>query len=92
LVSQVINTVTAIVDHLPQDAFEEAPPSPPSLSAHDSSDSLHELPPLPPPANARESRRIHITREIIETERKYVEGLEVMQVSPQLLLRRTVPS
>ncbi|KAF5326206.1 hypothetical protein D9611_000439 [Ephemerocybe angulata] len=77
---KVINTVTAIVEHLPPDAFEETPPSPPSLSAHDSSDSLHDtLPPLPPPANARESRRIHITREIIETERKYVEGLEIMQ-------------
>ncbi|KAJ2930290.1 hypothetical protein H1R20_g6811, partial [Candolleomyces eurysporus] len=76
---KVINTVTAIVDYLPADAFEEAPPSPPTLSAHDSSDSLHDTLPPPPPTNARESRRIYITKEIIETERKYVEGLEIMQ-------------
>lgn len=80
--------MTAIVDYLPADAFEEAPPSPPTLSARDSSDSLHDTLPPPPPTNARESRRIYITKEIIETERKYVEGLEIMQVRS---LRRFFP-
>ncbi|EFI28234.1 rho guanine nucleotide exchange factor scd1 [Coprinopsis cinerea okayama7 len=79
---KVINSVTAIVEYLPEDVFEQAPTSPPTLSAHESSDSLHHdsLPAGPaPPTNAREARRIHITREILETERKYVEGLEIMQ-------------
>ncbi|TFK20949.1 hypothetical protein FA15DRAFT_682330 [Coprinopsis marcescibilis] len=80
---KVINTVTAIVEYLPEDVFEQPPRTPPTLSAHESSDSLdHDsLPggPPPPPVNAREARRKHITREILETERKYVEGLEIMQ-------------
>jgi len=75
---QVINTVTAIVDHLQPDVFEESPPSPPTLSSHDSSDSLLEA--LPPQPNGKEAARNNIVREIVETERKFVQDLEIMQV------------
>nr|QNB56520.1 rho guanine nucleotide exchange factor scd1 [Hypsizygus marmoreus] len=76
---KVINTVTAIVDHLPPDAFEESQSSDPSLiSSHDSYDSASE-PSTQPPANAQESARNNIIREMVETERKYVQDLEVMQ-------------
>ena len=34
-----------------------------------------------PPANAQENARNNIIREIVETERKYVQDLEHMQVS-----------
>ncbi|PFH53744.1 hypothetical protein AMATHDRAFT_975 [Amanita thiersii Skay4041] len=74
---KVVNTVTAIVNHLPSDAFEEPPPSTPSLSAHDSLDSIAET--VGSPANAQDAARNNIVREIVETERKYVQDLEVMQ-------------
>lgn len=73
---KVINTVTAIVDHLQPDVFEESPPSPPTLSSHDSSDSL--LDALPQP-NGKEAARNNIVREMVETERKFVQDLEIMQ-------------
>ena len=72
-----MHTVTAIVNHLPEYAFEELPPSTPSLSSHGSLDSI---PDSIPPANAQDSARQNIIREIVETERKYVQDLEVMQV------------
>ena len=75
---QVINTVTAIVDHLQPDVFEESPPSPPTLSSHASADSL--LDALPPQPNGKEAARNNIVREIVETERKFVQDLEIMQV------------
>jgi cell division control protein 24 len=77
---QVINTVTAIVKHLPADAFELSPPSPTAISSHDSVDSLAGETTAVPPANAQESARNNIIREMVETERKYVQDLEVMQV------------
>jgi cell division control protein 24 len=76
---KVINTVTTIVDKLPPDLFEAAPTSPPSLSAHESTDSLSESF-ASTPVNAQEVARNNIIREIVETERKYVQDLEVMQV------------
>lgn len=80
---QVINTVTAIVDHLSQDAFEASPSSPPSVTSYESPDSIvtdvaSSAP--PPPADAREAARNNIVREMVETERKYVADLEIMQV------------
>ena len=36
---------------------------------------------MQPPASAKENARNNITREIVETERKYVQELEHMQVS-----------
>ncbi|TFK74074.1 hypothetical protein BDN72DRAFT_760546 [Pluteus cervinus] len=74
---KVINTVTAIVDHLSPDAFDNSPPSP-SLLTNDSYESLPSEAPLPP-ASAQESARNNIIREMVETERKYVQDLEVMQ-------------
>ncbi|KAG6889224.1 hypothetical protein C0992_005968 [Termitomyces sp. T32_za158] len=74
---KVINTVTAIVDHLPPDAFE--PPSPTASSHPDDSydSSASESPTVP--ANAQETARNNIIREMVETERKYVQDLEIMQ-------------
>ena len=84
----MINTVTAIVDHLPPDAFDVSPPSPPSVvSSHDSLDSLGGESSAIPPANAQESARNNIIREMVETERKYVQDLEVMQVSSHISSR-----
>jgi cell division control protein 24 len=80
--SQVINTVTAIVKHLPPDAFDVSPPSPTTIPSHDSLDSISGEPTAVPPANAQESARNNIIREMVETERKYVQDLEVMQVRP----------
>ncbi|KAF8658263.1 hypothetical protein AX16_002039 [Volvariella volvacea WC 439] len=74
---KVVNTVTAIVEHLPEDAFDNSPPSP-TLGSHDSMDTLVGEVPLPP-ATAQEAARNNIVREMVETERKYVQDLEVMQ-------------
>lgn len=78
---QVIKTVTAIVDHLPPDAFEPEAPSTPFMSSQDSFDNFSSNPTVPtPPANAQETARNNIVREIVETERKYVQDLEILQV------------
>ncbi|KAI5120645.1 hypothetical protein M0805_007982 [Coniferiporia weirii] len=80
---KAVNCVTRLVDRLPDDCFQEAPPmSPPSLIAsQDSSDSLvnPDSPTQPGPVNAQENARNNIIREIVETERKYVQDLEHMQ-------------
>jgi cell division control protein 24 len=83
VIVKVVNTVTHIVDRLPLDVFEEAaPPSPPSaFSPHDSFDSTGpDIPAIPTPANGPDTERNNIIRELVETERKYVQDLEVMQV------------
>ena len=81
---KVVNCVTRLVDRLPEECFQEAPPmSPPSqLPSHESTDSLinPDSPMQPQPASAKENARNNITREIVETERKYVQELEHMQV------------
>jgi cell division control protein 24 len=82
-VDQVVNTVTHIVDRLPPDVFEEVtPPSPPSsFSTHESFDTTgFDIPAIPTPSNGPEAERSNIIRELMETERKYVQDLEVMQV------------
>lgn len=81
-VLQVIKTVSAIVKYLPPSAFDESPPSPPYMSTHDSHDSFTDSNSSLPPVNARETARHNIIREMVETERKYVQDLEIMQVSP----------
>ncbi|KII92357.1 hypothetical protein PLICRDRAFT_37127 [Plicaturopsis crispa FD-325 SS-3] len=76
---KVINTITTLVNRLPQDRFEESPPTPP-LTAHGSQDSL--IPdsiPAPAPMQGKETARNNIIREMVETERKYVADLETMQ-------------
>ncbi|KAF5393196.1 hypothetical protein D9757_000538 [Collybiopsis confluens] len=76
---KVVKTVKAIVEHLPVDAFEETPPSPPYMSSHDSFDSLSDPHTSLAPAGSREAARNNIVREMVETERKYVQDLEIMQ-------------
>ncbi|CAA7260588.1 unnamed protein product [Cyclocybe aegerita] len=75
---KVINTVTAIVDHLPADAFDNEEPSPRTLSQTASFDSLTDTL-ATQPANAQETARNNIIKEMVETERKYVQDLEIMQ-------------
>ncbi|KAJ6609885.1 hypothetical protein B0H10DRAFT_1812724 [Mycena sp. CBHHK59/15] len=76
---KVVETVAAIVKHLPADAFETSPPSPAFMSSYDSFDSLSSDSAAVPPANAQEAARNNIIREMVETERKYVQDLEIMQ-------------
>nr|GAT57668.1 predicted protein [Mycena chlorophos] len=73
---KVVETVTAIVKHLPPEAFEMSPPSPALMAAQDSYDGE---PVSAPPANSKEAARNNVVREMVETERKYVQDLEVMQ-------------
>lgn len=84
---KVIHTVSVIVDALPDSAFTEPPASPPpSLVPTESSESLatdDQVQPMPP--SAQEAARNHIVREIVETERKYVQDLELMQRYAQAL-------
>jgi len=51
------------------------------MSANGSFDSLADTL-ITQPANAQESARNNIIKEMVETERKYVQDLEIMQVSP----------
>lgn len=82
---KVVNTVTHLVDLLPSNVFEEAvPPSPPATN--DSFDSVGmDTPAIPTPANGPDIERNNIIRELVETERKYVQDLEVMQKYAQEL-------
>lgn len=61
----MINTVTAIVNYLPQSIFKDD-----HLSAHPATD-----------ANDQNALQNNIIREMLETERKYVQDLETMQVN-----------
>ncbi|KAL0956698.1 hypothetical protein HGRIS_002821 [Hohenbuehelia grisea] len=74
---RVLKTVTAVVKMLPPEAFDAEPPSPPFMSTQASTDSLPDA--IPSAPNARETARNNIIREMVETERKYVQDLEVMQ-------------
>ncbi|KAF9647329.1 hypothetical protein BDM02DRAFT_3261751 [Thelephora ganbajun] len=79
---KVVNTVTALVEYLPEEVFvQPAPSSPPSLSsAHQSTDSIVcDSPHSSQPVSTQEAARSNIIRELVETERKYVQDLEVMQ-------------
>ncbi|KAG0703246.1 hypothetical protein DFH29DRAFT_829393 [Suillus ampliporus] len=77
---KVVSTVTTIVNMLPSALFEAAPLSPPLMSTHDSIDSLvGDVQNTPVPTSAQEAARNNIIRELVETERKYVQDLEVMQ-------------
>ncbi|KAJ7117175.1 hypothetical protein C8R44DRAFT_854734 [Mycena epipterygia] len=65
---KVVETVTAIVNYLPSDAFETTSPS------YDADN-----PAFAAPASAQDAERNNGVREIVESERKYVEDLETMQ-------------
>ncbi|KAJ7763145.1 Dbl homology domain-containing protein [Mycena maculata] len=68
--TKALTTVTAIVNHLPAYVFET---SPPSLDTPDPNDRS------PVTNNAQETRRNSIIYELVETERKYVQNLDMMQ-------------
>ncbi|KAG2361355.1 hypothetical protein BDR07DRAFT_1287433 [Suillus spraguei] len=77
---KVVSTVTTIVNMLPSALFDAAPLSPPLMSTHDSIDSLvGDVQNAPIPAGPQDAARNNIIRELVETERKYVQDLEVMQ-------------
>ncbi|KAF5328855.1 hypothetical protein D9619_011709 [Psilocybe cf. subviscida] len=76
---KVVNTVTAIVDHLPPDSFEESPPSPRSAMDNGSTESLSDTLVSTTASTVGGSAQSNITREMVETERKYVQDLEIMQ-------------
>ena len=76
---QIVNIVTALVDHLPEDVFIDEPPaSPPLFSPKDSSDSLPMEMFSAGPKDTYPG--CQVVTELIHTERKYVQDLETMQV------------
>ncbi|KAF8867737.1 Dbl homology domain-containing protein [Gymnopilus junonius] len=75
---KVINTVTAIVDHLPRRPLSNR------LRRHALGlNLLNGLPvrysPPQQPSNPKDSEKNNIIKEMVETERKYVQDLEIMQ-------------
>lgn len=74
--------MAVLVKQLPEDRFLNEPHSPPSMtSAQASTDSLNaDMLSAPVPVNAQEAVRNNIIREMVETERKYVQDLEIMKV------------
>lgn len=78
----MVNCVTRLVDRLPESCFlEVAPLSPPAIDADGSSESLvNPESPVLPTSSARDVARQNVIREMVETERKYVQELEHMQV------------
>ncbi|KAK7692641.1 hypothetical protein QCA50_004274 [Cerrena zonata] len=75
---KVVNIVSLVVDNIPDDFFIESPPSSPptEFSAKDSSDSL------PTEISEGPSDKYpgsNVTKELLYTERKYVQDLETMQ-------------
>lgn len=68
------------MDHLPPEAFEESPPSPRSGPEYGSTDSLADTLASQQPSNPKDSEKNNIIKEMVETERKYVQDLEIMQV------------
>ena len=74
--------MAVLVKQLPEDRFLNEPHSPPSMtSAQASTDSLDaDIPSTLVPVNAQEAARNNIIREMVETERKYVQDLEIMKV------------
>ena len=83
-VVKVVHCVTRLVDRLPEDIFEEETAASPPLesSAQNTTDVVtHPSSPVGATGDPRESSRNNVIREIVFTERKYVQDLEHMQVS-----------
>ncbi|KAF9244865.1 hypothetical protein BU15DRAFT_41593 [Melanogaster broomeanus] len=77
---KVVSTVTTLVNLLPPHIFEPALLSPSLLASQESIDSLfNDMPITAAPPNAQDAARNNIIKEMVETERKYVQDLEVMQ-------------
>ena len=70
-----------LVQQLPEDLFLESAPSSPTMpSALASTDSLNSDPSLAASSVEPGGARANIIKELVDTERKYVQDLEVMQV------------
>lgn len=78
--TQVVQTLTFLVDSLPPDVFIEPNPTAYSPPSNTSQSSFHTST-FPDADVPEEVERKNIIREMLETERKYVQDLEVMQVS-----------
>ncbi|KAI0745498.1 hypothetical protein C8Q76DRAFT_32553 [Earliella scabrosa] len=77
---KVVSNVINLVQQLPEDLFFESAPSSPTLaSALASTDSLTSDPSLATTAVEPGGARANIIKELVDTERKYVQDLEVMQ-------------
>ncbi|KAI0829690.1 hypothetical protein BC628DRAFT_1314583 [Trametes gibbosa] len=77
---KVISNVINLVRQLPDDLFTETPPASPKLaSALASTDSLTSDNSLATPSVEPGGARVNIIKELVDTERKYVQDLEVMQ-------------
>jgi cell division control protein 24 len=71
-----------MIDRVPSHVFEDISSPPPSIAPSESSDSLVTgETAVSTTLSAKERDRNNILREMLETERKYVQDLEVMQVS-----------
>ncbi|KZT11071.1 uncharacterized protein LAESUDRAFT_643658 [Laetiporus sulphureus 93-53] len=76
---KVVNNVINLVGCLPEDVFVEPPPSSPALaSAQQSTESLTSESGVTA-SSTDGGARFNIIKELVETERKYVQDLEVMQ-------------
>ncbi|KAH9942292.1 uncharacterized protein BXZ73DRAFT_97707 [Epithele typhae] len=77
---KVVNNVINLVQQLPEDLFLETPPSSPTLAS-----ALASTESLPSDSSAMATvvepggARANIIKELVDTERKYVQDLEVMQ-------------
>jgi cell division control protein 24 len=88
-----VSAVTSLVDRLPPDVFTaEEPLTPPSLAssypsfAGSSASFDSEAPSASVTLNSKDQERRNIILELINTERKYVGDLEVMQVCARQLV------
>ena len=82
-----------LVQQLPEDLFLESAPSSPTMpSALASTDSLNSDPSLAASSVEPGGARANIIKELVDTERKYVQDLEVMQVRVLAILRARGPS
>jgi hypothetical protein len=74
---QVVNTVTAIANYLPPDAFEGFVPA---LPMSKNLLALRDNPPDNPKPALPTRTQENIIRELVETERKYGKDIELMHV------------
>lgn len=78
---QVVSNVINLVEQLPDDLFMATPPASPKLSsALASTESLTSDNSLAASSVEPGGARANIIKELVDTERKYVQDLEVMQV------------
>ncbi len=78
---KVVSNVINLVQQLPEDLFLESAPSSPTIaSALASTESLTSDNSLAATTVESGGARVNIIKELVDTERKYVQDLEVMQV------------